>query len=1271
MSQKDKSTYEARNSGKRARDWRRWLAASSIRPSGTVRTLKFKLDFPDGAPTTFDNVRALNRIIDGVGAGSLTGLLLTAHGSGFRVFSTEGEAIQFRSRANDASSFSKEFEEHSGLKLNGFDAAGLRKRFTKRPRARGGKDISFTPEVIAREYSLEFTGKSLEKLDSDLASFIQDWAALLHAEFQRDVDPWGGIAENVARAAKTVDDLCSQRGWEVSSVLSASPAMEIVAWESATVAFDPSQQCLDLKSPVLLHQIVSLRLRKARSDDYVKPTDLRKQVQFAITTATSSGLSWLFGNGLRRLKAASVEEVCEGLVVPGAARQSALDLKAAADTIGNDPVFDADSFSDYRRLVSGRLDSWIANYLNRLFELESTLAVTPEEWVVSAELENNFPSLVGRSTLTVADVHLTINQARLAHGPALSALNRLLGLGSDNATADDVQSVEVYAELVSEAFGKLKTIQNLLQQKIDDAVDAQAKRQAQGALFEIPGWLKELPKINRLTGAIPDFETELREAVDLYTKLDRSRLATLENIRKWCTEKAVVVDAVATLARVEMESAEQRRNRNLTDVEARQLAISTVLHRFGVASLGCSLSLRQAVQAFYGELGVFKNPKEANRFFLNRQGALYRSPFSRSRHESYAVDWSRVGEIDVLKEIDSFIRGLEGNALQSGSKHRSDVMRLRQSYDGIWLVGLGQDIPNAVAAIDVPEEAARCPMSLLSLLKQTTLTPDTVRRGFNLYYSAIRGLEVILGRTQFFVRARVQRVGDTALQYVPKNRPWAAPHRLWATDKPITAMLNDGFIEFTDEERKIVDPKATFDAFYSVARKPNVGSAAYLTQAPHDWCYGGGFAGEGSSTTSLLVDGKKGPSDRPRKRSILGRLIGPSSFKSELDKLLNPENGVTFGDLTLICDQSFTQSIQWGADGVADVKLEPDELSVSLAIPLSRDPIAEKVVFPLADRLVAIDQGEVGIGYAVYDVETRELVAKGNRRIPSIRRLIKSAGRYRSVTQRSQKFQQRFDSTLFQMRENVVGDVCHEICTLMRKYKAFPVLEDQVRNLEGGSRQLDLVYKAVSTRFFYSDTDAHATERTSYWQGGDRWEHPTLKKHEWKEGGKTEKLKALSLFPGASGPTGGTSQACHVCKRNPIKATAELAEASGGKLVVASGGKVTVKDGTIRLLTMTDDADFKRHRYARRNERVPLTEPIKAGKTSWEELRPILRRNLRQPPRSKQSRDTTQSTYHCVYADCGYVGHADENAALNIGRRFLEERVVNVPQAAVNAVVDA
>ena len=170
---------------------------------------------------------------------------------------------------------------------------------------------------------------------------------------------------------------------------------------------------------------------------------------------------------------------------------------------------------------------------------------------------------------------------------------------------------------------------------------------------------------------------------------------------------------------------------------------------------------------------------------------------------------------------------------------------------------------------------------------------------------------------------------------------------------------------------------------------------------------------------------------------------------------------------------------------------------------------------------------------------------------------------------------------------------------------------------------------------------------------------------------KTEKLKALSLFPGASGPTGGTSQACHVCKRNPIKATAELAEASGGKLVVASGGKVTVKDGTIRLLTMTDDADFKRHRYARRNERVPLTEPIKAGKTSWEELRPILRRNLRQPPRSKQSRDTTQSTYHCVYADCGYVGHADENAALNIGRRFLEERVVNVPQAAVNAVVDA
>ena len=48
---------------------------------------------------------------------------------------------------------------------------------------------------------------------------------------------------------------------------------------------------------------------------------------------------------------------------------------------------------------------------------------------------------------------------------------------------------------------------------------------------------------------------------------------------------------------------------------------------------------------------------------------------------------------------------------------------------------------------------------------------------------------------------------------------------------------------------------------------------------------------------------------------------------------------------------------------------------------------------------------------------------------------------------------------------------------------------------------------------------------------------------------------------------------------------------------------------------------------------------------------------MRRQPKSLQSRDTSQSRYFCVFTDCrchNKEQHADINAAVNIGRRFLE-----------------
>ena len=73
------------------------------------------------------------------------------------------------------------------------------------------------------------------------------------------------------------------------------------------------------------------------------------------------------------------------------------------------------------------------------------------------------------------------------------------------------------------------------------------------------------------------------------------------------------------------------------------------------------------------------------------------------------------------------------------------------------------------------------------------------------------------------------------------------------------------------------------------------------------------------------------------------------------------------------------------------------------------------------------------------------------------------------------------------------------------------------------------------------------------------------------------------------------------------------------------------------------DDEYRTHR--RRKERPQLNVPVSAGSHRRDDLVKLARRNLRRPNPSTMSRDTTQSRFQCLYTDCGWTGHADENAA--------------------------
>ena len=723
------------------------------------------------------------------------------------------------------------------------------------------------------------------------------------------------------------------------------------------------------------------------------------------------------------------------------------------------------------------------------------------------------------------------------------------------------------------------------------------------------------------------------------------------------TEAKKPLDPIGALTAIESENLTRRKDPGERSDGPQIRAKRFILHRFASQARNCSEETASEAHALLLKLGGFASKRDANRYFFNRQGALYRSLFSTSKHQPYAIDEDAIERHDLLAQISDFVEACERRAFSNIRPEWSEVrdwLVLERAYYTLMLSGLTIPLPTELAKPDLAPEAAKIPPVLRALLEEQWIDPDVVKRIFNLYISALSGLSVRLGRNEFFVRVRFQQVGDAGLQYLPKPVTWSAPARLWQTDKPIRAILDDAWIIYEGDrsDRKIRVLETAEKIFSDPGKKDKSRSpeplGAYLMQAPHDWGY--------KLNTKTPADGafgikiKKG-TIRAEERTIAARLVGASSFKNVLDRLLTERSDHEVGDVTTIIDNRFSQSLVTRADGTLGVELVDEGYTISIAVPITEKKTYETEEFPIADRYVAIDQGEIGLGYAVFDAASRNKLLSGTVKIPSIRNLIKAASKFRKREQPNQKFQQRFDSTMFTMRENVAGDVCHEIINLMRKYKAFPILESNLMNLESGSKQLELVYKAVSQYFIYSDIDAHKKARQSYWMGGSVWPHPELLRWEIIKGEKTTKKKPLNLFPGASVHPAGTSQTCSRCERNPIRTVRALAEEGQKQFEVNVKGEVTL-NGEVIVLRTGPRSEKEYKKYRRKNERAQLTEPFKAGTYDLKNLITAIKRNIRRPPQSVMTKDTTQSRYFCVYKDCRYEIHADENAAINIGVKF-------------------
>ena len=384
--------------------------------------------------------------------------------------------------------------------------------------------------------------------------------------------------------------------------------------------------------------------------------------------------------------------------------------------------------------------------------------------------------------------------------------------------------------------------------------------------------------------------------------------------------------------------------------------------------------------------------------------------------------------------------------------------------------------------------------------------------------------------------------------------------------------------------------------------------------------------------------------------------------------------------------QKYTQKVELSSDDFSPkISIDPKQLTAEIALVVTDKRDYGSDPNPIAQSVIGIDLGEAGIGYAVFRVDDIKAAAEhggppdpvktGAVPIPSVRNLIKNVRRYRKKTQPNQRFRQKSNTMLMQLRENAVGNTCFVIDELCAKYKGLPVLESSVVNLASGSKQLELVYDKVIHNYWYSDIDAHKQARKHHWAGAETWEHPKLMERkriesggEWKP---TAPPSALKHYPGTSVHPARTSQTCSACNRNPYRVV--MKQDSNSKYSIQDGGRVVINDGSDRFVLLLkqkrkpnveqEELDREMKKYRRRKERTPFQYPVRSSgegeKISQQDLIRIIRQQLRQAPKSSRSKDTTQSVYHCVFEDCQQQMHADENAAINIVRKWIKDRGIH------------
>jgi hypothetical protein len=584
---------------------------------------------------------------------------------------------------------------------------------------------------------------------------------------------------------------------------------------------------------------------------------------------------------------------------------------------------------------------------------------------------------------TYEDISKALIQVHKIKAKAKTASDILLGKADRLPNEKDIDLFENFSQQISYLSGSLNSIANAIKQDLDSK-EKDRILQAKKCRFDTPEWLKnELPRVNRISGGVPDVEKEIKELEQNFRQIIKLKELFTKQIMK-----EVDSNLTPELSHFETHEEELLIKNPIEKTNPTRQAKRRVLHRLTRIAISGSDGFKLIVsnelkQSFYVtqserdlSLNIPKNNrpktfevvKNINRLIYSEQGdPFYVSPASTSKRVPIELSTAQLDKCSPIKILEK-IRKEVLSALEVDSEFSvyRDLIRLEDLIDNVTLSRLPARIPTQSVPLQDVSECFDLPSYLTPLLTSGSVARETIWKLRSLITSHLSGVLAKSFRESFFIRAQFSRNNVNNLAWTVKsNRQWNPPKQVESSELALGKVVKKIRLATQTasgplDSNKIAE--ATMSGLTSAAKRGGEVAIA-MSQMPHDWYVDLGFFDDShcESTVAGYSVSKDQIAKKPRNLTSPARLIGSAASKNLLDQtLINPD--LSIGDYNLLFEKHFEQEIILDKNLIPTIKVRGKLVSGEISIPFTEKVVEHTASHPLGKTVIGIDLGEVGVG---------------------------------------------------------------------------------------------------------------------------------------------------------------------------------------------------------------------------------------------------------------------------------------------------------------------